>query len=270
MDYWLAELVIQLKLRNYSPCTIKTYIVDLRAYLSFKKENFARPDIANIREFLLHKQKLGRAAATLNLYLQSIRFFYAKVVKSPLEIDLPLAKKSWRLPLILSREEIDVVLQMIKNSKHRLMLALAYGSGLRVSEVVNLKKKNLDLPNLLIYVRQSKGRKDRISILPLKIRDDLQNLLAGKAEDDLVFPSERGGKLTTRAAQRVFEDAVRRAGILKEVTFHSLRHSFATHLLENGVDIRYLQELLGHANILTTQRYTHVTARAIRKISSPL
>ena len=137
---------------------------------------------------------------------------------------------------------------------------MAYGAGLRISEVVNLKIKDVNLEELTIHLKNAKGKKDRITIFPGKIKIDLQNLIAGKNPNDYLFESERGYKLTERTAQKVFENALRQSGIKKEATFHSLRHSFATHLLENGVDVRYVQELLGHQNIRTTRIYTQVTS----------
>jgi site-specific recombinase XerD len=149
-------------------------------------------------------------------------------------------------------------------------LSLAYGSGLRVSEVVALKVQDLDFEELTVLLKQAKGQKDRISVMPQGLIDDLKNLVAGKEKGDFVFASERGGKLTTRTAQKVFENALWLSGIKKDATFHSLRHSFATHLLENGTDVRYVQELLGHQNIRTTQRYTQVTNPKLKNIKSPL
>ena len=150
------------------------------------------------------------------------------------------------------------------------MLALAYGAGLRVSEVVNLRVQDLDTTSKTVIVRAGKGQKDRISVLPSSLTNDLFDLTINHQPDNLVFRSERGGKLTTRTAQKIFEGACKKAGILKPATFHSLRHSFATHVLENGTDIRYVQALLGHNNIRTTQIYTHVTNPALKNIKSPL
>jgi site-specific recombinase XerD len=150
------------------------------------------------------------------------------------------------------------------------MLALAYGAGLRLSEVVNLKVKDLSLDELTIHLKQAKGKKDRITILSEKIKDDLKNYIVGKRADEFVFTSERGGKLSERTLQKIFQTALKKAKIKKPATFHSLRHSFATHLLENGVDVRYVQELLGHANIRTTQVYTKVTNPRLKNIKSPL
>ncbi|MCX6800459.1 MAG: tyrosine-type recombinase/integrase, partial [Candidatus Falkowbacteria bacterium] len=158
----------------------------------------------------------------------------------------------------------------IINKKHSLMIALAYASGLRVSEVVSLKVKDLNLLEFTIHLKSTKGDKDRITILPEKLIKDIENMIMHKSLNDYVFSSERGGKLTERTAQKIFENALQKSGIKKDATFHSLRHSFATHLLENGVDIRYVQELLGHQNIRTTQIYTHITNPSLKNIKSPL
>ena len=146
---------------------------------------------------------------------------------------------------------------------------MVYGAGLRVSEVIDLRVKDIDFEELTLHIKQAKGKKDRITVFPEKLKASIQNSITGKDRDDFVFSSERGGKLTTRTAQKVFGNSLGKAGIKKEATFHSLRHSFATHLLENGVDIRYVQELLGHQNIRTTQRYTQVTNPKLKNIKSP-
>jgi site-specific recombinase XerD len=192
------------------------------------------------------------------------------VVKDLQKIEIQSAKKPKSLPTVLSRSEVAKILESPKNTKHKLLLSLAYGEGLRVSEVIGLKVQDLDFEELTVHIKQAKGQKDRISVMPTSLIDGLKNLIAGKNKNGLVFASERGGILTTRTAQKVFENALRDSGIKKDVTFHSLRHSFATHLLENGTDVRFVQELLGHQNIRTTQIYTHVTNPKLKNIKSPL
>jgi len=270
MQIYLRQTEDELRLRNYSKKTIKNYLLCLNVYFNFKKSGLEQTDLALIKEFLLSKQEKGYSAQTVNLYLNAIKFFYREVLKNPQEIDLKFAKRSKKLPVVLLREEIGKVLASTQNSKHRLLLSLAYGAGLRVSEVVGLKVKDLDLEGLTIHIKQAKGKKDRITVFPEKLKTTIQNLIAGKDKNDWIFSSERGGELTERTAQKIFEKALKKSGIRKEATFHSLRHSFATHLLENGVDIRYIQELLGHQNIRTTQRYTQVTNPSIKNIKSPL
>jgi len=270
MQELLGKVKQELFLRNYSPKTIQSYLFCLREYFGYKKDDLRELNINNIRDFLLKKQSQGYAPQTVNLFLNAIKFFYHDIVKIHQPISLKFAKRSVKLPVVLSREEIEKIIGSIANAKHKLMISLAYGAGLRVSEVVNLKVCDLDLAGLIIHLKNTKGKRDRITICPEKLKTDLQNIMAGKSGDDYVFASERGGKLTERTAQKVFENALRKSGIRKQATFHSLRHSFATHLLENGVDVRYVQELLGHQNIRTTQLYTKVTNPSLKKIKSPL
>lgn len=270
MQKLLKKVQDELILRNYSGKTVDSYLICLKKYFAFKKSNWQILDIDNIRNFLLKMQVRGYAPQTINLHLNAIKFFYREVLKNPVIIKLKFSKRSQRLPVVLSRNEVSKIISMLNNFKHKLMLSLAYGAGLRVSEAVSLKVKDIDLNELTIHIKFSKGKKDRITIIPKKIKTDLQNLIAGKRGGDFVFESERGGKLTTHTAQKVFSNALGKSGIKKEATFHSLRHSFATHLLENGVDVRYVQELLGHANIKTTQVYTKVTNPKLKDIKSPL
>ncbi len=267
---YLEQTKQELKLRNYSPKTIKAYLTCLKEYFDFQKFNLEKIDEKNIKQFLLNKQDKNYSSQTINLYLNAIKFFYREVLKTPQKINLKFAKRSKKLPIVLSREEIKNIIGAIKNPKHKLIVSLAYGAGLRISEVVNLKIKDVNLEELTIHLKNAKGKKDRITIFPEKIKMDLQNLIADKNFDAYLFESERGGKLTERTAQKIFENALRKTNIKKTATFHSLRHSFATHLLENGTDIRYVQELLGHANIRTTQIYTKVTNPILKNIKSPL
>lgn len=270
MQKQLNQTEKELKLRNYSSKTIKSYLYALEEYFNFKKQDFAVLDIENIKDFLLASKKKGASAQTRNLFLNAIKFYYRNVVKTNQKIDIRSAKRERKLPVVLSRNEIKKLIEVTKNTKHKLSLSLAYGAGLRVSEVVNLRVKDLDLEELTIHIKQAKGKKDRITIFPEKLKTNIQNLIAGKDKNYLVFSSERGGKLTTRTAQKVFKKSLKKAKIKKDATFHSLRHSFATHLLENGVDVRYVQELLGHQNIRTTQRYTQATNPKLKNIKSPL
>ena len=215
-------------------------------------------------------QAKNLSSQTINLSLNAVKFLYRDALKSKEKIDIRCAKRPKKLPVVLSRKEIGKIITAVKNPKHQLILGLAYGAGLRVSEVVNLKIKDIDIEELTIHLKNAKGKKDRITIFPKKLKADIRNLIAGKNKNDFIFVSERGGKLTTRTAQKVFQNSLKKSGIKKDATFHSLRHSFATHLLENGVDVRYIQELLGHQNIRTTQIYTQVTNPSIKNIKSPL
>lgn len=270
----LQELLIkienELKLRNYSRKTIKSYVSCLTDYFRYIKNIKKDPDINLIKKYLLEKQEREQSSQTINVYLQAVKYFYREIFKSQIPIDIKFAKTASKLPTVLSRHEIEQILNEINNSKHKMMISLAYASGLRVSEVINLKIKDIDISELTIHLKGAKGNKDRITIFPEKLANDIEKLTDKKSGNDYLFESERGGKLTERTAQKIFETALRKSNIQKDATFHSLRHSFATHLLENGVDVRFVQELLGHANIRTTQIYTKVTNPSLKKIKSPL
>ncbi len=267
---YLEQTRQELKLRNYSSKTIKAYLRCLEEYFDFKKSNLEKINEEDIKQFLLNKQDKNYAPQTINLYLNAIKFFYREVLKIPRKINLKFAKRNKKLPIVLSRKEIKDIIDIIKNPKHKLIISLAYGAGLRVSEVVNLKIKDVNLEELTIHLKNTKGKKDRITIFPEKIKNNIKNFTARKNSNNYLFESKQGEKLTERTPQKILKNALRKADIKKDATFHSLRHSFATHLLENGVDIRYVQKLLGHQNIRTTQRYTQVTNPKLKDIKSPL
>ena len=266
----LEKVKIELTLKGCSPRTIQAYTACLREYFTVMGDVWRQYDEARIKQYLFQKHEKGYAPLTVNLHLNAIKFYFRRVRKVPFRIDLHCSKKPRKLPVVLSRDEVRALIEVTKNQKHRALLALAYGAGLRVSEVVHLKMEDLNFPDMLIIVRQGKGKKDRVSLMPRKMAWTLERMMESSELNDYVFPSERGGPLSTRTAQKVFLDSLRKANIQKSASFHSLRHSFATHLLEDGTDIRYVQKLLGHENIRTTQHYTQVTDISLKKIRSPL
>ncbi|MFH1089578.1 MAG: site-specific tyrosine recombinase/integron integrase [Candidatus Uhrbacteria bacterium] len=270
MQDFLDKVKTELRYRNYSSNTLDSYLGCLKDFFGFLKTNFDKFDEFKVKEYLIGLKDRGLSGQTMNVHLNAIKFFYENIVRVPFKLNLKFSKKPNRLPVVLSREEIEQIINSIGNEKHQLMISLSYGAGLRVSETVKLRIKDLDLPNLQLNIRQSKGAKDRITVMPEKLKNKILQFMAGKEANDFLFASERGGRLTERTAQIIFERALKITGIKKDATFHSLRHSFATHLLENGVDVRYVQELLGHQNIRTTQIYTHLTNPALKNIKSPL
>lgn len=259
-----------LRLRNYSPKTRKAYLFYIKEYINFSQKAGINNRQKVIEEYLLDKHKRKQSPQTINLALNSVKFLYSEVLKNPQKIDLKFAKKSKKLPIVLSRVEIDKIILSTENAKYRLMISLGYGCGLRVSEVIKLKVADLDIDELVVHIKAGKGKKDRISVLPERLQNDLRNIIAGKNSNEYVFSSNRDGSLTTTSLQKMFHKSLSKTDIKKPATFHSLRHSFATHLLENGTDVRYVQELLGHANIRTTQIYTQVTNPKLKNIKSPL
>lgn len=266
----IFDLDRKLKLKNYSPSTRKSYIGCVRRFFERHELCLNDPDVRTIEDFLLFLHENGSSSQTVNSYLQAILFYYREVCQTDVRFRCSFAKRSKRLPVTLTHAEVLRLLSVIKNPKHKLMVALAYGAGLRVSELMKIRVRNVDFDDNIIYVSEGKGKKDRLTLLPEILRPDLQKAVTGKYPTDVLFASERGGQLTSRSIQQVFARALRSSGITKCATFHSLRHSFATHVLEQGTDIRFIQKLLGHANIRTTQRYTHVSTASIRAIKSPL
>lgn len=205
--------------------------------------------------------------STVSANLSAIDFFFEKVLDC--KIKIPHPKRNKTLPEILNIEEVRKLIDVTSNIKHKLILKILYGCGLRVSELVNLKKEDLNFDEGLIHVKLAKGKKDRFVKIPDSIKKDLEaySLILQEA---ILFPSSRGGKLTTATIRAIVENSAKKAGIKKRVYPHLLRHSFATHLLESGVDLRIIQKLLGHSDIKTTQIYTQISQQSIKNIKSPL
>lgn len=263
----------EMKIRNYSPKTIKAYLGVLRAFIRYFHPRHPRdldtPDVHNYLYHLVQSELVS--TSTIDQTISALKFLYNVLYKRKWNYDdLPRPKKESRLPVVLSKEEIQRLLYATLNTKHRLMLECMYGSGLRISEVCRLRVQDLDLEQLTLLIRGGKGRKDRITILSPKTAHSLRSWTKNKAGIDFVFPSEQGGHLSERSLQKVFHRSLITSGLQKSnATPHSLRHSFATHLLESGVDIRYIQQLLGHARLETTCIYTKVRNPAVYKIVSP-
>lgn len=227
---------------------------------------FEEVDEKVVKKFLLEELD-GCSGSTQNLYLSAIKFFYRDVLGVEFDFHMRFVRTRKRLPVVLSKSEVLRCIGVIENRKHRLMVSLAYGAGLRVSEVVNLKIGDLDFDRGLLYVRNSKGKRDRVTLLPEGLREGLRRSVGF---GDFVFCGRGGRKLHVRTVQKVFRDAMKKAGVFKGATFHSLRHSFATHLLEGGVDLRKIQSLMGHRDIKTTLVYTKITDHSLGKVKSPL
>lgn len=266
----LETLARELAIRGFSHRTIKGYLAHNHHFLNWLDKSAKEATTEDIKNFLLLLRSRGYTNTSLNNVISALKFYYEEVLRRKLFFSISRPKREQYLPVVLSRAEIIQLLDGIKNKKHKLLLALAYGAGLRVSEVVSLKVRDLDFERSVITVRQAKGNKDRQTLLPEKLRLELPAFSQSRPATDYLFASERGGKLTTRSAQKIFEQALARTNLNQLATFHSLRHSFATHLLESGTDVRYVQELLGHHDIRTTQRYTHVTSARLKNIQSPL
>jgi site-specific recombinase XerD len=264
----------EMRLRSYSARTLESYLGAIRAFFDFfPGQSPALLTEAEVRRYLLHlleKRKL--ANGTVNQVFNALRFLFVEVYKKPYVIgSLPRPKKEKQLPSILSEEEVSRLLSSIDNLKHKTMMMLTYSAGLRVSELVRLRPEDIDADRRLIQIRGAKGKKDRVTLLSDIALRYVNAYLSRYMPAEWLFEGfERGKAYSIRSAQAIFDRAVEKAGIVKDVSIHDLRHSFATHLLEHGTDLRYVQALLGHESSKTTEIYTHVSSKALGKIASPL
>ncbi|MBI2552522.1 tyrosine-type recombinase/integrase [Candidatus Uhrbacteria bacterium] len=266
----MVKLRQEMRLRKFSQKTIKSYLLYIEACLRFVRKSPRDVDGADVRNYLDNLASTGRSASTLNTAYSALQFYFGKILCRKFFVHIPRAKKPHTLPEVLSKEEVRRMIDVTANPKHKCMIQILYGTGVRVGELVQLRMRDIDFERNCIRVVQGKGAKDRMGLLPKSIRDLLEGQKRVKQPTDFLFTSYDGGRLTEATVQKVVRSAAKLASIQKEVTPHTLRHSFATHLLEAGTDIRYIQELLGHAKIATTQIYTKVSAQSLGAIKSPL
>jgi len=265
---WIKKLETELKLRGFSDKTLKAYSFYNQKFLEFIKKSPEEVTEDDIKSFMAKKIDEKRSAKTLATIKAALKMFYDEILKKNI-VNFPTPKIEKKLPTVLTREEVKNLILSAKNKKHKLILMLLYSSGLRISELTNLKVGDLELDEGIGWVRKGKGKKDRLFIISKKLIEELREYVKNKKVSDYVF-SGRNGKLSERAIQKIVKVISRKAGIEKKVSPHSLRHSFATHLLESGEDIRKIQELLGHSNLSTTQIYTHVAKEDLKKVKNPL
>ena len=272
-EHLLRKMKEGLKLRGYSQKTIKSYMSHARLFLEYSDKNFYQLEKEDINYYLLYLlEQKGNTHSFVSQAVSSIKFLFGKVLmKDDLALNIVRPKKEKKLPEVLSQNEVRYILDNVTNLKHKAILFLIYSSGLRVGEVVRLKLKDIDSNRMLIHVVQGKGRKDRYTVLAEVALKILREYVREYKPSEWLFQGEQAGRhITERTVQRIFENAKDKAGVKKKVSVHSLRHSFATHLLEGGIDLRYIQELLGHQSSKTTEIYTHVTEKGIKNIASPL
>jgi integrase/recombinase XerD len=253
----LENLNKEMKLRKYSPKTRQKYLYYVKKFLKSNK---------NPKEFLF--EYTNKTRSTMRSVYFAISFFYKTVLKNPFKEDIPLAKKKTILPNVLNKNEIFKMIEKTKNLQHKLILMFLYYGGLRLNEVINIEWENLDLERKTIQLKIAKGEHQRTIFLHEKLIQELNKFKVHR--EGRVFESNRGKKYSEEAIQKIVKDASKRADIKKRVSPHTLRHSFATHLLENGADIRHIQQLLGHSSLQTTQIYTHVANKNIKNLSKLL
>jgi site-specific recombinase XerD len=262
-----------LQIRNYAPTTVAAYI---RSVAEFAKHFGKSPELLGseqIREYQLYLIK--EKGVSLPSYIQAVcalRFLYSNTLHLPVSVDrIPLPRYEKKLPVILSPAEVRLLLETPKNLSHRAMLTTMYAAGPRISEVAKLKVADIDISRNVIWIRGGKGRKDRQVLLPPRLLELLRVYFRWKKPKEWLFPGGIPGQpICSNSIFRACQNAVRNAGIVKPVHPHSLRHAFATHLLDAGVNLRTIQILLGHSKLETTARYLHVTDTAVRSTTSPL
>lgn len=269
-DMMLEKLQTELKIRGFSSKTIKAYVKKNEAFLEFigKDENSITVD--DVKSYMAHLMDRGQKPASVSLAMSSLRFLYDEMLGKGLFTKIKLPKLEQKLPTVLSKEEIRKMLDSTTNAKHKLLISFLYSSGLRVSEAVSMKIDDLDLNERMGIVRAGKGKKDRNIILSESLVNDLRKYLGTRKDENPYVFDIKDRHIVVRQAQRVVSEAAKKADIKKRVFCHALRSSFATHLLEAGTDIRVIQELLGHANLATTQLYTKVSKEQLKRVKSPM
>jgi integrase/recombinase XerD len=264
----------ELQRRNYAQSTVEAYISALREFARYfnRPPDQLGPDhIRQFQLYLLRDRKL--ATNTVKQRMAAIQFFFARTLKRPyLRDDFPYPKGPRRLPAVLSQEEVTRLIDAASNLSHRAILMILYSTGVRRSEVVRLKVGDIDSERMVIHIRQGKGRKDRDVPLSQKLLETLRQYWRWAKPKTYLFPGQSGEDvpLTTKAVWHACQGAVQRAGIPKKISPHSLRHSYATHLLESGADLRTIQLLLGHADIKHTTVYLHLSQRHLHAVTNPL
>jgi len=272
----LAQYVQQLKLKAYSPSTIKTYRNEFSQLLqTIKKKPVETLTAEELKRYMLYTiEKEGISENTAHSRLNALKFYFEQVLdKERFFFEIPRPKKPLLLPKLLNENELRKLFNALGNKKHKAMLFTAYSAGLRVSEIVNLKIKDIDSGRMQIFISRAKGKKDRYVNLSPLLLDILRRYISTYKPRPVLylFESEQtGASYPARTVQQIFSNAKNKAGIKKDVGIHSLRHSFATHLLDKGTDIRYIKDLLGHFDIRTTERYLHVSKQELVNIISPL
>jgi site-specific recombinase XerD len=270
----LRKFVEHLQLKAYSASTIKTYrneFLQLLQLLKNRPVNELTPDDLR-RYFLYCFEKLKLTENSLHSRMNAIKFYFEQVLRGERFFwEIPRPKRPNQLPRLLNEIELEKLFNALTNKKHKAMLFTAYSAGLRVSEIVNLKLKDIDSSRMQIFIERAKGKKDRYVNLSPVLLDVLRSYVKAHKPKIFLFESEASGSAyPSRTVQQIFANAKHKAGIKKDVGIHSLRHSFATHLLDKGTDIRFIKELLGHFDIRTTERYLHVSKKQLVNIISPL
>jgi integrase/recombinase XerD len=271
-EEFLKKLEIELKISKNSSYTLRNYLDANKQLLEQSHKQPEELAVDDVKMFMAEKLT-EKSSSSIILFLAAVKYAYLNILKKDITLGIKRPKKEKRIPVVMSKEEVKRLINSIYSDKSRLMVSMLYACGFRISELINLKIEDLDFIEKTGMVKQAKGKKDRVFNIPEFLVVDLNKQIEfqKKLNHELLFSNEEtGNKLSASNIEKIVRKAVKRAGIQKDVHCHTLRHSFATHLLENGVDIRKIQELLGHADLSTTQIYTHVSKEELKKIKSPI
>ncbi len=267
---FLKKLEVELKIAKNSPYTIRNYYKSNKELIDFLNKNPEKIDENDIKLFMSEKIS-EKSAMSIILFLSAIKYAFTTIFGKDITLNIKRPKRERKLPSVLTQKEVKKMLDVCSNKKSKLMISLLYACGLRVSELANLKTNDLKFDENIGFVRQAKGRKDRIFNIPEFLKEDLKTQIEKQKnmQKEHLFTGVNGA-IGVRNLQKIVSNVAKKAEIEKEVHPHTLRHSFATHLLEKGTDIRKIQELLGHSDLSTTQIYTHISVEELKKIKSPL
>lgn len=275
MTYYPKDIgyavIKECKRRRLSPQTTKTYLFCINRFLNKCKKPIQHISKKDVREFLEKESLRGLSGSSLNTYHMALRFLFTQVLDKKMWIGIKYSKTRQRLPNVLTQEEIKKLIWSVKNYKHKIMIALIYSAGLRVSELVNLKVKDLEIQRGFGYVRNGKGGKDRLFVLSKKLAPIIQQIITNDRLDgeDYLLMSNRGRKYNIRSLQKIIKTASKKAGIKKNVHPHTLRHFYATHLIDSGKAITDVQAMLGHKSPETSLIYVHSSNAKFIDVNSP-
>ena len=266
---FLKKLETELKISKNSTHTLNRYLVANRKFLESANKNVEEINQDDVKQFMANNLTNQSSSSTI-VFLSAIKYAFSNIIQKDITSTIKRPKKERRIPEVLTKEETKALIDSIDNKKSKLMISMLYACGFRVSELLNLKVKDLNFIEKIGHVRQGKGRKDRVFNIPDSLIKSLERQVGIQQEkkEEFLFTGSKG-PLSSRNIQKIVSKAANKAGIKKSVHPHTLRHSFATHLLENDIDIRKIQELLGHADLNTTQIYTHISQEELKKVKSP-
>jgi integrase/recombinase XerD len=266
-----TKMIDEMKLRNFSPRTEQSYVAAMVGLVKYYRRSPDQLTQDEIRSYLLHLQERGLSPSSRNVAISGLKFFYHQILDwDEQKLFLPPRKGSWRLPEVLSQKEVERLLLATQRHRDRCLLMTAYATGLRVSELVKLKVSDIDSERMMVKVEQGKGKKDRYTILSQRLLSELRTYWKEHRSRSWLFPNRKGGPISIDYAQRIYNWAKHKAQIHKGKGIHTLRHCFATHLLEAGVDLVTIKTLLGHNSLQSTQRYLQIRQPKLTGMANPL